>query len=169
MRGQNLRIPRHHRHASVSIGFIVLRQLFTDDEHWRWRVRRAGDHLQIILPVITLGAILWRDNELLALFLMSLVLNSVLTHGLKYLIRRRRPLGGPRSFPSGHTATTMHCAAFMALQINLPLAIPLLLAAVFVGASRVIVRKHFTGDVIAGAILGIGTAMLAPWLYAMIF
>ncbi len=142
-------------------------QPFTLDDRWRWRIRRTGDHLQIIVPVITLLVILWGATDLLVPFLLSWLLNTLLTHGIKYLTNRRRPMGGPRSFPSGHTASAVHGAAFMFVHVSPVLALPLVLAAVFVGLSRVLARKHFVGDVVMGAVLGIGTAIGIVWLIDM--
>lgn len=142
-------------------------QTFTLDDRWRLRIRKAGDHLQIIVPVITLIVILWMLPALLVPYLLSWLLNTVLTHAIKYLANRRRPLGGPRSFPSGHTASAVHGAAFMVLHVSPLMGLPLVLAAGFVGASRVIARKHFIGDVIAGTALGIATAVVIVWLVEM--
>lgn len=118
--------------------------------------------------MITFGIILGWRRELLVMFLLSMLLNSLLTHSIKYLIRRRRPRGGTRSFPSGHTAISVHCAAVMALHISVLTSLPLLMMAAFVGTSRVIARKHYISDVIGGALLGILTASLLPRLDTLI-
>lgn len=134
------------------------------DDRAKWRIRKAGDHLQSLVPLITLAAVFWSARELLGLFALSFSLNLILTHAIKITSPRRRPKGGPRSFPSGHTASAAHGAAFMWLYVSPSVGAILAGVAVFVGASRVIARKHFVVDVVAGAALGIGIAILSGGL-----
>jgi undecaprenyl-diphosphatase len=76
------------------------------------------------------------------------------------------PLPDPFSFPSGHaTAAT-------AVAVTLSLAVPSLAAlllplAVLVAASRVTLRVHHIGDVLAGAALGMLAALLAARLFML--
>ena len=74
------------------------------------------------------------------------------------------PLPDPFSFPSGHAA------ASTAVAVTLSLAVPslagiLLPLAVLVGASRVTLKVHHVGDVVAGAALGLLGALLAGRLF----
>lgn len=62
------------------------------------------------------------------------------------------------SFPSGHTAAAFLVATTLS-SFDLSLAIPALLWAMSVGFSRVYLRVHFPGDVMAGAVLGISSAL----------
>lgn len=134
------------------------------DEHTQWRIRKAGDYLQNLIPLITLAAVFWSARELLGLFAISFTLNLILTHAIKLISPHRRPQGGSRSFPSGHTTTAAHGAGFMWLYVSPSFGAVLALLAAFVGASRVIARKHFVIDVVAGAVLGIGIAVLSGGL-----
>ena len=64
------------------------------------------------------------------------------------------------SFPSGHTAAA---AVFAGLLGNfyLDLSSLLVLFVLLVGASRVTLGVHFLGDILAGALLGLGCVVLA--------
>jgi undecaprenyl-diphosphatase len=103
--------------------------------------------------------------------------NLLIYWGLKHGTRRPRPFEscpGIRacaraadtfSFPSGHT---LHAVAFaLLLSSHYPVLAPLLWGfALVVGTSRVVLGLHYPSDVLAGALIGTGTAaaliVLAP-------
>ena len=68
------------------------------------------------------------------------------------------------SFPSGHTTTSM--AAALVFGVLLPRGkYWFLLAALLIGLSRIVLDVHYLSDVIAGALLGTGVALLVgKWL-----
>ena len=68
------------------------------------------------------------------------------------------------SFPSGHTTTSM--AAALVFGALLPRGkYWFLLAALLIGLSRIVLDVHYLSDVIAGALLGAGVALLVgKWL-----
>ena len=87
---------------------------------------------------------------------------------LKNALRRQRPVGLPvfitpsdrYSLPSGHTAAAFLMATVLAASF--PLWAPLLfLWAILVGASRLLLGVHYLSDLVAGALLGGGCAVLA--------
>ena len=70
------------------------------------------------------------------------------------------------SFPSGHTTTCF--ALFFGLSFlirNNPLKILFLLLALITGFSRIYLSQHFLGDVLAGSVLGIISAMIFQWIF----
>jgi phosphatidylglycerol lysyltransferase len=79
----------------------------------------------------------------------------VVTDALKYAVGETRPDGGPRSFPSGHASVAFAGAEFMRVQYGWKWAAPAYAAATFVAWSRVEARRHYTHDVIAGALIGV--------------
>jgi hypothetical protein len=79
---------------------------------------------------------------------------GVLTLSLKGIINRRRPSGGPYSFPSGHTSTAFTSAAVVYRHFGWKWGLPAAVAASYVGLSRLQENKHYLSDVVAGAILG---------------
>ena len=69
------------------------------------------------------------------------------------------------SFPSGHTTTAFAFATAVGLLFRGWLA-PLLVAAALVGASRVVLGSHFPSDIVAGACIGAGAAILLRRAFA---
>jgi membrane-associated phospholipid phosphatase len=109
----------------------------------------------------------------LSLYIGASVLTAVvITNILKYSIDRTRPFdtysfiekmtsGGSPSFPSGHTSDAFSLAT--ALSIVYPkwyVVVPAYAWAVTVGYSRMALGVHYPGDVLAGALIGAGSAYL---------
>jgi membrane-associated phospholipid phosphatase len=103
----------------------------------------------------------------------SVAVSSVLTWGLKYSIRRKRPAikypneitaigkGGSPSFPSGHASQAFSTAT--AVFIAWPkwyVGVPAFGWASVVGYSRMYLGVHYPTDVLAGAVVGAGSAWL---------
>jgi membrane-associated phospholipid phosphatase len=98
---------------------------------------------------------------------------AFITTALKYSIKRDRPYvtypfieqetsAGSPSFPSGHTSTAFATAT--SLSIAFPkwyVIAPSFLWATAVGYSRMDLGVHYPSDVLAGAIIGAGTAFLS--------
>ena len=84
----------------------------------------------------------------------------ILAEGLKNLFREKRPDSSAHdSFPSGH-ATAAFAAATVESDLH-PHEAPLwFLGATLISYSRVRLHRHYDRDVIAGALLGYGTARL---------
>jgi membrane-associated phospholipid phosphatase len=80
------------------------------------------------------------------------------TFGLKLPINRTRPNGEGRSFPSGHTTTTVATAMVLAEHYGWKLGAPALAAAGYTAWSRVAAHRHWLSDVTFGAFLGLASA-----------
>ncbi|QSX32358.1 phosphatase PAP2 family protein [Shewanella avicenniae] len=77
------------------------------------------------------------------------------TELLKYTIHERRPDGSDDdSFPSGHTSLTFAAATYVQQRYGWKTSIPFYAAASYVGWSRVHTDRHYTKDVLAGALIG---------------
>ena len=78
----------------------------------------------------------------------------LLTGALKVTVDETRPDGGAHSFPSGHTSMAFAGAEFLRKEYGWQWGVPAYAAAGFVGWSRVEARRHYTHDVLAGALIG---------------
>lgn len=133
--------------------------------------------IPIILIMIALAQKqnFWQMKSVYVLF--SVALASLLSFILKHIIDRVRPfetydfleklsVGGSPSFPSGHTT-----AAF-ALSVGLIIAypkwyiiLPAILWAILAGYSRMSLGVHYPSDVLAGFLLGVGSAIICMRYY----
>jgi len=141
--------------------------------------------LAIAVPVGSITyALIKRDSarrRQAVIFSASLVVSGIITYGLKYSVNRKRPYvsypfidnvisESDPSFPSGHTSWAFALAT--AASINFPkwyVIVPSFLYAGVVGYSRLHLGVHYPSDVLAGAIVGSGSAYLSykinHWLF----
>lgn len=126
------------------------------------------------------------DNSSIELGLQSATTVAVaafITYGLKYSVYRDRPFikhpeyvpyeyDSSPSFPSGHTS--MAFATATNLSIEYPkwyIIAPSFLYAGVVGYSRIHLGEHYPSDVLAGAIVGAGSAYISyignKWMKAL--
>ncbi len=83
------------------------------------------------------------------------VINGIITTALKRSFSRMRPDStNHHSFPSGHTSAGFTIATILARHIGPEAAVPAVLAATFIGISRIEDNEHYLADVLAGATLG---------------
>jgi undecaprenyl-diphosphatase len=95
--------------------------------------------------------------------LLVLAPTNLIVEGLKRATDRTRPDGEHKrsnaSFPSSHAANIFALAVVLGRRWRR--ALPWLLAvALLVGISRVYLNRHWTSDVVAGAAIGVVTALL---------
>ena len=91
----------------------------------------------------------------------GLLLNQALTIGLKMAIDKPRPdLSDNASFPSGHTSTTFQSAAFIQKRYGWKYGAAAYALAGFTGYTRIQGDKHDGWDVLAGAIIGVGSTYI---------
>jgi membrane-associated phospholipid phosphatase len=71
---------------------------------------------------------------------------------------------GMTSFPSGHTTSVFALAVLLALNTNDKRRSPIyLVTAIITGYSRIYLGQHFLADVVAGALIGILSALVVYW------
>lgn len=135
--------------------------------------------------IIALGLLFYRCADSLYL-LVALLINSLVTNGLKLLFREPRPtlyfqeiassdsltlvegvsLYTHNGFPSGHTSAVfvlMMCLTLIFKRKDI--AIIAFIMASLVGYSRVYLSQHFTEDILFGSAVGIMVGMLSYTLY----
>jgi membrane-associated phospholipid phosphatase len=83
------------------------------------------------------------------------LLAGATTFALKHAIRRPRPDGEARSFPSGHAAGTFAAATVVQRHYGLKGAIPAYTAATLISGARLQANSHYATDIILGAAVGI--------------
>lgn len=115
-----------------------------------------GDALEFVVPAAGLaGSLIKRDWQGSRQFAYGLLSTIAVTHGLKATISKERPdKRDDDSFPSSHTAVTMHTAAYLHERYGWRYGLPAYLAAAYVGYSRVHDERHDEQDVLAGALVG---------------
>lgn len=125
-------------------------------------IESTGDILLFALPATALGStLIIGDKEGTWQFTKGFVLNQALTLGLKYATDKKRPFNnGDRAFPSGHTSTTFQSASFIQRRYGWKYGIPAYALASFTGFSRINAQKHDGWDVLAGALIGVGSTYL---------
>ena len=163
-----------------------------------WKVHGLSRGLSdsgLLLPVgiptaMGIYALIKKDQPLLkdAVYIGTSVIEAVgITYGLKYAFNRQRPylkypdrihLSGRSedtpSFPSGHTAAAFSLAT--SLSIAYPkwyVIAPSAVWACGVGFARMNHGVHYPGDVLAGAAIGVGCALVNiyvnKWLNKVLF
>lgn len=111
-------------------------------------------------------ALRWRRPSVFVTVLLADVAADLLAEAGKLAVHRHRPfetqIGPPssaHSFPSGHTATSF--ASATVLSILAPRwRVPFFVLAALIAFSRLYDGMHYPTDVLAGAVVGVATALL---------
>ena len=140
-------------------------------------ISQTEPYVAIGVPVaMAVASWIKHDKELLkdALYVGTSVAGAfVVTYGMKYLVDRERPYDrwpdrvhvysreNSPSFPSGHTATAFALATSLCVRYPKWYVIaPSALWACSVGVSRMNEGVHYPSDVLAGAAIGAGCAVV---------
>ncbi len=132
-----------------------------------------GSHLAVISFII-LNWVLTKQRKILRPLLLLYVIQSVVLYGLKFLVKRERPLfflemasklpisSGEildPSFPSAHATFSFMMATLLANRFPRYRVI-FFIGAAFIGWTRIYLGLHYPTDVIAGGLLGYGITKL---------
>lgn len=103
------------------------------------------------------------------IYVTSQLVSAALVLPTKHFVQEQRPDGSNNlSFPSGHTAAAFSSAQFMFREYkdsNFWLSVSGYPIAAMTGIYRVFNDKHWVGDVVAGAGIGILSTEIAYWLF----
>ncbi len=137
-----------------------------------------------IFAVALIGIFLFyfkKKQEGLAL-LYAFIVSGIIVQIIKNLVSSPRPklffepgqylffvdnisLSNNSSFPSGHTATAFAIATVLILLMkDKKWQLPVLVAAVLVGYSRIYLAQHFLADVLVGAVIGSLSGLVAVYI-----
>lgn len=141
-------------------------------------ISNTTPYVSFAVPISVLAVGLIKNDKLTlqkGLYITeSIAVSTLITYGTKYLVKRNRPFvknnlitpgdtgaGDSPSFPSGHTSQAFSTA--MSLTLAYPkwyVAVPAFTWAASVGYSRMYLGMHYPTDVLAGAVVGAGSAWL---------
>jgi len=140
---------------TLSISMLLSSSLYAKSN-----TEKLGDILQLAVPISAYGTTLYLDDkEGQNQFYKSYATTLGTTLLLKYTVREKRPDSNARdSFPSGHTSSAFSGASFIHQRYGFKYAILPYVVATYTGYSRVQSNRHYTRDVVAGALLGIASS-----------
>lgn len=127
--------------------------------------RFAGDVLQLAIPAVG-GAMAYHyeDAEGGKQLGKTVLATAAITQGMKYGFDHtklgRRPNGGSKSFPSGHTSNACAGAAFIGQRYGWKAGVPAMATAGYVGWTRVNAKAHHVHDVVVGCAIGVAAGMV---------
>jgi membrane-associated phospholipid phosphatase len=152
---------------------------FPSDRFFKF-VSNSNAWLVVGIPVVAGSAGLIKNDDRIfrnaCVTLAAVAINSGITEALRYTINRDRPFktypditkksdGGSPSFPSGHTSGAFAVATSMSLSYpKWYIIVPSYAWAGTVGFSRMDLGVHYPSDVLAGAIVGAGSAWLTCYI-----
>lgn len=125
-------------------------------------VKTSGDVIFVAAPLTCLATTIFLgDMQGLKQGAFAGATSLGVTYLLKFAVGKERPDGGNNlSFPSAHTAVTFTGAAFLQRRYGWQWGVPAYLLAGYVGWSRTYANKHDWWDVVAGAVIGAGSAYI---------
>jgi undecaprenyl-diphosphatase len=118
----------------------------------------------VLVPLFVLIWFLVKDRELYFCLVCAYLLSVVLSTGIKYLVKRKRPRGewgkfyrktDPFSFPSGHAARTVAMTAVLFSRVSAGAGFAGLAWTAAVCLSRIILGIHYLSDIGGGSLLGL--------------
>lgn len=158
--------------AAVTAGTFMLEDPAGNSGFMRNEPLRTGSEVcdkAFGLPLLGASLITWSGGALLhsgnaeetgQILTEGLLLTYGITGVMKLATGRVRPDGSNnRSFPSGHSSGTACAAVILWDRYGAGAGIPAAAIAAFTALSRVALGKHYPGDAVAGAAIGISVGL----------
>ena len=142
----------------ISILFLYAHSSFSQNK----TITTSGDILIYALPVAAGGTtVILGDKKGAWQFTKGFLLNGVVSFTLKGLIDKQRPnMENNNSFPSAHTSITFQSASFIQRRYGWKYGIAAYILSGYTGYTRIEADKHDIFDVLAGAVIGVGSTYL---------
>ena len=145
----------------ITLLVVVATILQANNAIARSNLTTSGDILMVAVPLTALGIATYRDDtEGQKEFIKSFLVNTALTHALKFSLKNtsldKRPNGKRYSFPSGHAAAAFQGAFFLQTRYGTEYGAPAIALSAFTGYTRVHAKAHHWRDVVGGAALAFG-------------
>ena len=145
-----------------------------------WAMIFFAEYLMYLMILIVLVSAIWNYRQYRAMAIVSigsaLIARFIVASGIRYFYYHARPYltivetnlllaqKTESSFPSGHTIFVFALATGV-YQYNKKAGMWFYVLASVVGFSRIFVGVHWPYDIVAGAVLGIFTALVCDWLF----
>ena len=149
--------------------FVLLAAIFAQSfSQSRKGVDLSTDVAMFVPAALGAGcALLKKDNKGLLQLGESLALQVAVSYALKYSIDKERPDGSDNhSFPSNHTGFAFAGATFLQQRYGWKIGLPAYVIGGYVAWGRVYSKRHDVWDVLAGAAVGAGSALLLTTPFA---
>jgi len=156
----------------VELNTSVKEEIWSEHPH---RFVHADDYLQFApsVALLSLGASgvqgRHRFREQAGMLVMTNMLLNGMVYPLKKITHEQRPDGSNfKSFPSGHTAEAFAGATLLSMEYNhrsIWYSVASYSVATATGVLRMYNNKHWLGDILAGAGIGILSAEASGWIW----
>lgn len=135
------------------------------DPKFKKTVEGIGNIAQFIPTAASIAALfIFKDKKGAWQFAKAFTVDLATTYALKYIINKPRPEGATdgHAFPSGHVAFAFQGASFLQRRYGWKYGIPAYIVSGFVTYSRLdgYNDRHDGWDVLAGAVVGVGSTYL---------
>lgn len=149
----------------LSSSILLAQELPGHEPHYEKTVEDIGNIAQFAPSAASIAALLiLKDKKGAWQFAKAFTVNLATTYALKYIINKPRPEGATdgHAFPSGHVAFAFQGASFLQRRYGWKYGIPAYIVSGFVTYSRLdgYHDRHDGWDVLAGAVVGIGSTYL---------
>ncbi|MEO6347879.1 MAG: phosphatase PAP2 family protein [Aquaticitalea sp.] len=143
----------------------VAQNVTNHEPQYEKTIQDIGDFVHVGMPIaVGVTTLIIGDKKGTWQFAKGFGVNLAATFVLKYTINKPRPNGATdgHAFPSGHTSVAFQSASFLQRRYGWKYGIPAYALAGFVAYSRIdgANDRHDGWDILAGAIIGVGSTYL---------